>query len=319
MRKLLWCCSAAALLTAGGFLSLTYYACRHPDSMLGRGMFAIAEASISMQPMSGLVSLVARTNPPNAPEQEAGGLAEECVPEDPRPIALEEEKIPNALVKPIEPKEEIEFAEIRVPEEDVPPGERVVQAVPATIDMEGVQELPASLCPIVMPSCQEGEEQSMTPPRMPYADEEVEKPIHSAKKPDQSHEESETGVFEAWKKALESGEEKSFTVEVLPAPTEEDEPQDEPKCEEDIHRHEQYPGCPRVTCPYTGKSYPMNVPSKNAGKEESSEEPMEHLQKPQSHKGVKSDDDAPHAAGVDTMEFRKSDAGLNEYGPGPVH
>ena len=309
MRKLLWCCSAASVLAAGGFLSLTYYACRNPDSMLGRGMYAVAEASISMQPMSGLASLVAQANRHNAPV-EAGGSVEECVPEDPQPVAIEVAEIP---------KNEIE-AEIIIHEGDPMPCEQVVQAASATIDMDGVQELPAANCPIVMPSCQDGNEQPMTPPRMPLADEGVDKPVAAKeKKADKSHEESEAGVFEAWKKVFESGAEKSSTAEMLPAPTEEEEPQAEPKCEEDCHRHEQYPGCPHVTCPYTGKSYPSCTPSKNTGKEESSEEPMEHPKKPHTGKSSTDKDDGPHPAGVDTMEYRKSDAGLNEYDPGRVH
>jgi hypothetical protein len=307
MRKLIWCGSIAGVVAASGFLSLCYYACRHPDSIVGRGMCAIADASISMQPLSGLASLVVKPNPAH----ETNGSAEECVPDDPQPVAVE--KVEMRLEATIERNFEVE-EEIVIPEAEVPNKAKIAQVVDAMID-DNLRELPAANGQVIMPPCRDGDAEPMPPPRMPLADEVVEKPTE-AKKPTEAPEKSEDGVFAAWKKLFETGEEKPNTAETLPYPTEEE---SEPKCEEDSHRHEQYPGCPRVTCPYTGKSYPTN-PAKSAGKEESSEEPKERPHhKPHSYKIDKDKDDFPHPMGVDTMEFRKSDAGLNEYGPGPIH
>ena len=74
-----------------------------------------------------------------------------------------------------------------------------------------------------------------------------------------------------------------------------------------------------MTCPYTGKTYPSCTPDTKSGKEEISEEepemkPKKHRTKPHSSKGK---ENCPHTEGVDTMEYRSSDGGLNEFGPGP--
>ena len=172
-----------------------------------------------------------------------------------------------------------------------------------------------------MPYCQDDGEEPITPPIMPNADGGEAKPAGvNEKKTHASSEDSENTDFTEWRKLFEAEtkKEKSPTAEELPAPTEEEEPQAEPKCQEDSHLHEHYPGCPRVTCPYTGKSYPACEPAKKPGSEESSEEPP-HDKKPHHGKGRKNKAECPCEPSVDTMEYRKSDAGLNEYGPGPLH
>jgi hypothetical protein len=165
-----------------------------------------------------------------------------------------------------------------------------------------------------MPYCTD-EDDPMPKPCMPYADGEEKKQADDSAK-------SEDGAFQEWMKFFKAADEekKDAPAEELPPPTEE--PQVEPKCQEDPHIHEHYSGCPHTTCPYTGRSYPSCTPATKSGQEETSEEPV---QKPKKHgkkakpgKGCKSKDDCPRTEGVDTMEYRKSDGGLNEYGPGPL-
>jgi hypothetical protein len=110
-------------------------------------------------------------------------------------------------------------------------------------------------------------------------------------------------------------------------------PTAEPKCQEDNHMHEHYPGCPSTTCPYTGKSYPSSKSNKKPEKsieplhkkvwdlEEASEVPpempKEHGKKPAPGKECEGKNTCPRTQGVDTMEYRRSDGGLNEYGREP--
>jgi hypothetical protein len=335
MRKVIWCCSAAGVLAAGSFLSLAYYACCCPDSVVGRSMQVIAEASIAMQPLSGLTSMAVRTNQAHATADETATPLDECVPDDPQPIAAAPAKEPVGIIEQVSPVKEREFEEaapIVIHEDDPMPREEAAPVAPAPLageaefkdieitvngpnftmaDFQG-QEIPPKGHPTVMPPCRDDDEGPVTPPKkMPRAD---------------AGAEMEHSVFKAWMELFAEGnKEKAPEVEELPAPQEE-EAQEEPKCEEDRHLHENYPGCPRTTCPYTDRNYienyykrPWNLDPnfdpkvKKKGGEESSEEP------PHSGKDYKDKEECPRTKGVDTMEYRKSDAGLDEYGPGQVH
>jgi hypothetical protein len=312
MRKLLWCCSAAGVLAAGSLFAAVYFACRCPDSTLGRFVYTAATVTYTLQPVRGLASMVERANEATVamtPAASAGSV-EECIPADPQPIEPEPASTAVAAVDemPVE-KPEPEPAPIVIHEDEPMPRAEVVEAPPSTIDIAGLQgqEMPDSACPMVMPYCVDDDELAPRP-SMPYAD--------ADKKQADGSEPSEDDAFKAWMKLFdESGKgEKTPAGEELPAPHEE--PGSASKCEEDIHRHEQYPGCPYVTCPYTGKSYPSRAPMKKAGKEESSEEPPVPAHTPRQGRGGK--DERPRTQGVDTMEYRPSDGGLNEYGRGPL-
>jgi hypothetical protein len=329
MRKVIW----------GSFLSLAYYACHCPDSVVGCSMQVIAEASIAMQPLSGLTSMAVRTNQANA----TAAPLDECIPDDPQPVARErkEEVILNSLTPDdVEP----DAAPIVIHEDDPMPRQEAAPVAPApmmgqaefkdieiTVNKDNIgslvfqgQEVPPKGCPTVMPYCRDDEEGPVTPPKMPRAE---------------GSEEAEPSVFKAWIELFAEGsKDKAPEVEELPPPQEE-EPQEAPKCEEDRHLHEHYPGCPRTTCPHTGKDrtekyyeredykrewelystyrkqvWELESELKKKGSEESSEEPPQ-LGKKQHH----DKEERPRTKGVDTMEYRKSDAGLDEYGPGQVH
>jgi hypothetical protein len=355
MRKLIWCCSAAGVLAAGSFLSLAYYACRCPDSVVGRSMQVIAEASLAMQPLSGLASMARHANPANTPPQETAGSNEECIPDEPRPIAPQRKEEVNLPSRPLDevqagdggkalppastrPLDEVqaEAAPIVIREEDPMPAEPLPP--PAGIEIPAMQGV-ASGCPIVMPYCQDDGEPPITPPIMPHAEGDDDQPAAANEKKPGDAEDSENKDFKEWMKLFEeeNKKDKAPAAEELPPPTEEGEkdkssraeelppatedvgPQAEPKCQEDRHLHEHYSGCPRVTCPYTGKSYPVCKPAKKTGTEESSEEPPQQDKNPHHGKRGTEKEECPCVPGVDTMEYRKSDGGLNEFGPGPLH
>jgi hypothetical protein len=294
-------------------------------------MQAIAKASVAMQPLNGLTSLVVRTSQARTSAVEASISIEESIPEDPQPIAPEPALDAGEKIAQVEPAAEREIGAeadpIVINEDDPMPRAAMAPIAPATIDMPVVQgqEIPPNGCPIVMPLCQDDDEMPVMPPKMPYAEDNDPKVVKvEAKKTSGSSEETEESVFKEWMKLFkdEGKENKSSAAEELPPPTEE-EPQAESKCQEDSHLHEQYPGCPRTTCPYSGKNvlekaykraWEIDPKLKKKGKEESSEEP------PQSEKKKQSGKEQPlKTQGVDTMEYRPSDGGLNEYGPGPIH
>jgi hypothetical protein len=331
MRKLIWCCSAAAVLATGSFLSLAYYACCCPESVVGRSMQVIAEASIALQPLNGLTSLAVRANQAHAAAQETTPPIEECIPDDPQPVAAEPAQEPVKLIGQVSPVAGREFVEaadatprinkfepdaapIVIAEDEPMPREEAAPVVPAPVVVAEMQkqEIPPKGCPIVMPYCRDEDDEAAPPPAMPRAD---------------GGEESEQTVFKAWIELVTEGKEskkdKSPAVEELPPPTEE-EPQADPKCQEDSHLHEQYPGCPRTTCPYRSKGKNLTPPPAATflpynfikGKEESSEEPPQPGKKPHHEKDK---EECPRTKGVDTMEYRPSDAGLDEFGPGQVH
>jgi hypothetical protein len=316
MRKAIWCCSAAGVMSAAGFLSLAYYACRCPDSLVGRSMQLIAEASLAMQPLDGLTSLAMHSSQANTSVCEAAGAVEECIPDDPQPIAPEpKEPLVIEEVNEIE----VEAAPIVIGEEEPTPREEATPFIPGPINFNGpatdqaeiqAPEVPSKGCPIVMPYCQDDGAQLIPPPRMPGAE--------AGDKPASANSE-ETG-FKEWLKLFDEGkQDKSPTSEELPAPVEDEAPQAELKCQEDSHLHEHYPGCPRVTCPYIGKSYPSRTPPRKSGTEEASEEPPQEEKESHRRKVGKPKEEELPVPNVDTMEYRKSDAGLNEYGPGPLH
>jgi hypothetical protein len=305
MRKVIWCCSAAGVLTAGTFLSLAYYACRFPGSLVGRSMQVIAEASIAMQPLYGVTSMAMRTCHANTPAHSTATPIDECIPEDPQPVALDQrEELPQ-------PKEVVEpdAAPIVINENNF--DVEAVPFVPAPKDMADMQglEIPSNGAPLIMPPCREDDDAPTTPPKMPRAE---------------AEQATKHTVFKAWMELFEEGKaNKPTVVEELPPPAEVG-PQAEPKCQEDRHLHEQYPGCPRTTCPYAKKDgmdpyykwiWDLDSKMRKKGSEENSEEP----QQPGKKQNEKTKDESSRTKGVDTMEYRPSDAGLDEYGPGQIH
>lgn len=296
-------------------------------------MQLIAEASVAMQPLNGLSSLATRTHQATGNAESHGN--DEGIPADPQPLAPEPLPSPTQQVAHLEPlsEKEWEAAPIVIHEDDPMPGDLIAPTGPTRRESAIVsgQEIPPNGCPILMPLCQDEDEFPATPPRMPYAKENERKPAHSrAKMSSGSSEEAETSAFKEWmkffKKEKETKEEKLPSEEELPPPTEE-EPKSDGKCQEDSHRHEQYPGCPRVTCPFGGydtreqyfkRAWDFDPKMSKKGKEEASEEPPQSGKMPNSHK-ERTDKEAPmRTKGVDTMEYRPSDGGLHEYGPGQI-
>lgn len=306
MRKLLWCCSTAGVLAAGGLFSTAFYGYCHPDSAVGQCLRTAADASIALQPIGSVASMAARVSQSSANPQETAtaGDAEACIPDDPQPIEPEET---NAKAMPLVLNEKNIETTTAAP--IVIPEEAPAAATPIEVGaLPRAAEVPDNICPLVMPYCTDDDDAPSTPkPVMPLAEEDSKPATKNA------HAGSKES-FKEWMKLYESSSEES-SVEMLPPPHEE--PNGESKCQEDIHLHEHYPGCPSTTCPYSGKSYPA-APATKKGAEESSEEPPIHHRVGKSSLLEKKKDGNHPTEGVDTMEYRPSDGGLNEYGRGPL-
>jgi hypothetical protein len=221
------------------------------------------------------------------PHSPAAAASHECIPDDPRPV----DAGPAGALPMAEPEQGPDPIVIDEGEPAQPQGEAL--PMPSTMDMDGppdgaafepCQE-PEQACPMVMPYCTDDDEGPA--PAMPHADEDPPAPKHGK------------GAAEAcdpWRELFEELDQAAKSIHSCP-------PAGEPKCQEDSHIHEHYSGCP-----YTGRK---------AGKEEVSEEPpLPNKAAPKKH-GHDCKEGRMPTQGVDTMEYRRSDGGLNEYGPGP--
>jgi hypothetical protein len=323
MRKLLWSCVGLGVLTAGGFYLAANYACRHPASVVGRCVIATL-----VQPLAGLGTMVVGSSTGGPLGGDAAGTATEemCIPDDPTPVA-EEAPVEPAPPLPVSGVLEAPQAEVRAPapiviheepEPATPPqpeepseSESKEPSGTPTVATASGPAVPEKTYPPLMPYCTD----DATPMRMPYADENEDSGAG------QAGTDPDNGT--SWWQRL-------FHLRApegrVPGGAEPSEPDGASDCREDGNYHQHYSGCP-----YTGRCCPDSPKPKapvsarpdrkphgkgEAGEEqEPPAEPETHGQK-QHYKGCRDGDDCPRHPEVDTMEFRPSDRGLNEYGPG---
>ena len=304
MRKLIWCGAAVGVLLAGGLFVTWQYARAHPDSLAGRFLVSASGVAIFLNPLAGAGPLVEHVVHHWAP---AGG-SEECVEIAPgdeahwreEPICVGQEGGEHAVMK-LEMAGVMELpaaeppagpAPIVIPEDDPPaaPADEggAVAPVAATIEMPEDEA-----CPRVMPYCEDG--RAPAPAHMPYADE-GEEPAGAADAP---AEQPKCECFKAFLKKL-------IEKHACKPDAEAEGGDPEPGC------HHHHTGCPANTCPYTGRCYPEPpCPKKAPGGAEDSEGPAKHHRK-----GCDDGEGCPQHPEVDTMEYRKSDGRLDDYGPG---
>ena len=205
MRKMFWCYTAAGVLTAAVLLSASYYACSHPETTIGRCLTTAANASVAMQPATSIVSTIEKTlhhviNPHETAT--TAGCSEECVPDDPQPIAPEPavELIDAGVIEMPAHEGEEGPAPIIINEDE--PIQRVEEAErrlrPSISTTCRARNRRRGLS-MVMPYCTD--EEPMSKPTMPYAD-------GQTKQADGS-ETSDEGVFKAWMKLYQAPDPKS--------------------------------------------------------------------------------------------------------------
>jgi hypothetical protein len=345
MRKLIWCSAAVGVLLAGGLYMAWQHARAHPDSLAGRFLISASGVAIFLNPVAGVGPLVEHVMHHWG---QAGG-SEECVEiapgdearwqADPVPVGQEGEaheamKLEMAGVMELPAAEPPAGpAPIVIPEDDTPPAPPAdeidnvapVPAPAATIDME------VEACPPVMPYCEDG--RAPAPAHMPSADE-GEEPTGAAEAPaallqcehlemvgeavsdgaaTAPHAQPKCECLKVFlKKFFEKHACETGTTEGAEDGATKD-GSGEPDCHHGYHHHS---GCPTNYCPYTGRCYPEPTapaacPKKSHGGAEDSEAPAKHRPK-----GCGEGEGCPLHPEVDTMEYRKSDGRLDDYGPG---
>jgi hypothetical protein len=315
MRKLFWCCTAAGVVAAGGIYTAARHGCC-PQVVVS----TVTAAGLHVFPPLARLGVAAGryARGPAAEETLTRDARDEAaVPDEPRPVLAAETNRP-APAPIVIAEEEPELCRPLDPEACEPPRPECAVAPMATgslcppaivngnpgqapaVECRTEDQFPT--CPMVMPYCTDEEAPVEKAPRMPRADEE---PALGANAKVQ---------FQFWVEGLKQGKEEQQTN----GPAQGD---DAPNCQEDEHYYEHYSGCP-----YTGYHLPSQrcpvtpidaEPVKRPNQDECSEEsaPKKHkVNHP--GKSVESEE-CPAHPDVDTMEYRRSDGGLNEYGPGP--
>ncbi len=339
MRKLIWCSAAVSVLMAGGLYMAWQHARAHPDSLAGRFIISASGVVIFLNPAAGVGPLVEHAM---RHWGQAGGSEEhvEIAPGDEArwqadPVPVGQEGDAHEVMK-LEMAGVLELpaaeppagpAPIVIPEDDTPPAApadengNVTPVAAATIDID------TAGCPPVMPYCEDG--RAPAPCHMPYA-EEGEEPAGSADaQPQREHidivgkvaakGEAITHHAKAKCECLKVFLQKFFEKHECETGTTENAEGGAAKDgsgETDCHHYHHHSGCPTNYCPYTGRTYPEPTapaacPKKSHGGAEDSEPPAKHH-----HKGCDEGEGCPMHPEVDTMEYRKSDGRLDDYGPG---
>jgi hypothetical protein len=290
MRKLIWCCTAAGVAAAGGLFMAARYTCCHPESLVGRG---VATACMGAPIL------------PEIPTPYSACPAESC----------ENEEFPAGAETPAP-------APIVIHEDDPPMVERPQTQCPCN---HGASEIchHAALCPPAQvdtsdlhgptPAAYTDEHFPSCPTVMPYCTDEEESAPEELPMPRAAEEGLEHQVFSFWMGWF------GMTGPVI-SETSEPPMDDVPRCEEDLHYFEHYSGVP-----YTGpcqppcrkRPSPARPPLKGKGEDDCCEPPQALKIHKAHYNGPPRAEDCPSHPEVDTMEYRRSDGGLNEFGPGP--
>jgi hypothetical protein len=305
MHKLFWCCTAAGVLAAGGVYTAVRHGCGC-ETVLTHSAAAATAATRMMHPLVGLGVAAGRC-------LRGHGTEETLTQAAPDEGAAPDEPVPAPIVIPEE--EPAAAGHLRIPEVEISDqlgkGETAPEGgvcVPGNSYQAGGIELAAPPtgappCPMVMPHCTDEEAPACLVPPMPYADEEPAvggNPLSNFW----------MGLFG---QAKEDG-----GIEETAEPARID---DAPNCQEDAHYYDHYSGCP-----YTGYHLPSHrcpvtpieaEPARRPGQDECSEEPASKKHKVHHSGPGAENEECPRHPDVDTMEYRRSDGGLNEYGPGP--
>jgi hypothetical protein len=288
MAKQFWCWAAGVVLAGGSVYWSAYHACcKH---------YTAGETPRPNQPACGETTRCpCRARPAEFPGQPGASAAEqvsgpvtcaEHAPDyTPPPIVIREDEPPVA-----EPSELGGAAAWPV---DAATGVARMPHADGAVPQEQVPD-PAPLAAPTMPYCTDN---ATAVPHMPPADED----------------ETRATPAYAWSEFLKACG-ASTGASVVPQPARE-----RTDCQEDVHYHDHYSGCPytgpgEAVPPAAGKK-PWHAP----GGDDCCPSPLRRNARPRTGKpGPKQGaEDCPRHPEVDTMEYRPSDGGLNEYGTVP--
>lgn len=290
MRKLIWGCVAGGAVVACCAVWAAHHAAHHPRSVIGRVLHGASHAAAYANPYTGFSAVLARLKSANDTKPDEVAIDVEGLPGEPTPEG--EPEVPAAAGPIDAPKD---AAPIVIPETERPEAPPIPDAV----------EVPPSdgpAAPATMPPAGDAEESELPMPRLEETDEvEV------------------RGWWQTvadWFKGGKCCHEETDVFECTPLPG-------GGECREDENHHRHYPGCPatgRTPCGKGGRPAAMPPRSMKDGGEEPSEErtrsPALKAIRRLKTRTLIPEDRGPVAPGVDTMELRKSDLPLSDYGPG---
>jgi len=291
VRKLAWGLAVCGVFVLGATSWSSWYAARHPQSILGRAMHGASFVATKLSPAAGFGPVVSALKHKAAPAEEVHGI-----PDDPVPV--EQEAAPAADAG-------VWAAPIVIPDDD-DVAFPVTKPAIRTVGHEAFDpetECPvAAVCraPAIMPPCSE-EDCEVAP--MPAVEEE----------------ELPMPVIEEQEEAVSIG---SLPGEA--GKSEAEEAKDAPKtdeCREDPHHYH------HSVCPATGRSSrdcmpqraPACDPPKPADDQSSYQSALKTIKRYKAREAI---DEGrlsfPRLLGIDTMELRASDRQLYDYGPGAL-
>jgi hypothetical protein len=281
MRKLFWCCTAAGVLAAGAVYTAARYACC-PETVLTSSAAAATAATRMLHPLVGLGVAAGRCLRGPAAEE----TATQSVPDE--EAAAPNEPVPAPIVIP---DDEPATGATMPPATEV--GEYPMSPARDCAHVECHPCVPANADPAADNQWATPTTHAPTCPMvMPYC----------------TDDEAPACKAPAMPRADEEPAEPARAAEP-------------PNCQEDEHYYEHYSGCP-----YTGYHLPSRrcpvtpieaEPTKRPGQDECSEEPAPKKHKVHHRGQGAEEEECPKHLDVDTMEYRRSDGGLNEYGHGP--
>jgi hypothetical protein len=285
MRKLFWCCTAAGVVAAGGVFTAAHYTCCHPESVVARGLAAACTGA----PL--LPEIPTPYSDCSAEECADAGCAPAADTPAPAPIVIHEEDATDAAC-PYDHGGEVCHHAVLCPPARAQCAD-LSGPTPAVYEDEH-----SPLCPMVMPYC--ADEDESAPEVLPM--------------PHEQQGQAALAVFDFWMGWF--GMTGPVTSEASEPPAD-----DGPRCEEDRHYYEHFSGCP-----YTGpcqpvprkRAAPAVPPLKGKGEDDCCQPPQAlKIHKALYNGPPRLGEDCPRHPEVDTMEYRRSDGGLNEFGQGP--
>jgi hypothetical protein len=279
------------------------YACRHPDSLIGRVMKGASNASAALNPLGGFGPVLAKLDKKEEMKAHPDEV-EENVPPDPEP--LDPVKPAVGDLRDGEPA----AAPIVIPDDDEPQTRPVIRPVDHESFGPETECPAAAVCraPAVMPSCQDEEECEVLP--MPAVEEEGEE------------QEADEGCPHG---CITHQIFRFMSRLAHPEPAAQTTPEE--KAGEGPCRHD-------VRCPNSGRPagacpVPPQPACKPAGEEPSEDGAQEQssckaaqkrLERIKARKVIDEWQRAtyPISPNVDTLEMRPSDRPKYDYGPGPL-
>lgn len=341
MRTLFWCGCALAVTAASLVYLATDHAYRYPESVVGRCTLFVYHASTDYNPVIRVSQAVSRCAYEAAREARSivnGKGTQACCAPTPCPSPCPE-SCDNPPASEDRPVDIIDLANYQIP---LPPEadpacneDRVPNVFPLPVDQNNPNGMSGSIgssCEPIGSGYQTGFVPSVPGSGVPCS---AVKPVGQEpgvqdtsieEKKDDAPSKAEDSELQDWLKqyeeaAIDAGigpKDEQVKPEASPEESEAINEGEPPTCQEDVNYHHQYPTCPYMGgCPKSGycpvQTEPTPVTPKKTRKHKvKQKEPVQPV-KPAVPEAESGSEEQEPPTGVDTMEYRKSDARKGEF------